>query len=892
MENLNNIKALTDSPMFNADKWNTSVEQIETVMNLLTKINNRFRGIYDYKNNYKLGETVFIEDNLYELSNDSSEHFSEVKEENIKSKDIKLYYLNNNKLTDRNNNKISDEDFDFIVNNHYTNEILCIKGKTGYIFDKISKTLNSLNVYVNSDIRSACLDKFAFYLGLDRKIIQKSKKIDDISHKEIFISDFIIKDITCNSDYIFALLSDNTINVINKKDKSVLRKYNTNINFSEKVKIKITSSNNFFIFDKNILYTYRFSNGDFININKIKYTPNKEVKALECFTPYLYFIGNDNNFICSKDTLHPLLKTELRYILSKNNMIIEDLYSYINPKNNIFDSLNMILKNKEIAHIIKNKGLEINSNRLVYKINDEIINKTLYLKIDSNIHNEAITLKVSKNKLINLTINETGSKEVFIDIHNDEVKICIYKNKNLIKEEKINLLPALNSENTLEFISNSSDTYIIESIIIFNYILSNVKKNTVIDNVLFLPNIENKTNFLPYSIVTNDISGSPILKLSGKSLLIDNSGLKVNLVQEIKDELKEEDREKILSLYGLKKFKNDFELSFSKKLTDELNKEKKINWDLLENVPEATTSKKGLVLLNTDINDESSIKAATPKMVKEVERLTENKIENLKRTKIKNIENEIYNIKNTTLTKLYDDINSFNNKTIREINKLGSSIDAPNSYLNKEVGGIVKGDLTVRNINLSNNVISLNKNIGEVASIRFGEGYITHSSQGSGIDSFKISASDSPNDSSGGIDFGYTQNNTFNRTSFISSSGVGSFKIVTTGSDINVGRDIKLSGDLFLTSDRRIKREIKKVDNALEKILKLNGYTFYKKGFENKTAGIIAQEVRDVFPELVNEKNSILEVNYNGLHSLIIEAIKEINSKIDNLENEIRNLKV
>ena len=70
--------------MFNADKWNTSIEQIETIMNLLTKINNRFRGIYDYKNNYKLGETVFIEENLYELSNDSSEHFSEVKEEHIK----------------------------------------------------------------------------------------------------------------------------------------------------------------------------------------------------------------------------------------------------------------------------------------------------------------------------------------------------------------------------------------------------------------------------------------------------------------------------------------------------------------------------------------------------------------------------------------------------------------------------------------------------------------------------------------------------------------------------------------------------------------------------------------------------------------------------------------
>ena len=891
MENLNDIKALTDNPMFNADKWNTSIEQIETIMNLLTKINNRFRGIYDYKNNYKLGETVFIEENLYELSNDSSEHFSEVKEEHIKSKDISLYYLNNNKLTDRNNNKISDEEFDFIVNNHYTNEILCIKGKTGYVFDKVSKTLNFLNIYVNSDIKSACLDKFAFYIGLDRKIIQKSKKIDDISHKEIFTSDFVIKDITCNVDYIFVLLSDNTINVINKKDKSVLRKYNTNVNFSEKVKIKITSSNNLFIFDENILYTYRFSNNDFINVNKIKYTPNKEVKALECFTPYLYFIGNDNNFICCKDTLHPLLKTELRYILSKNNMIIEDLYSYINPKNNVFDNSKMVLKNKEIAHVIKNKGLEIDSNRLIYKINDEIINKTLYLKIDSNISDETIMLKVSKNKLINLVIKETGPKEIFIDIFNNEIKICIYKNKNLIKEEKINLLPALNSEITLEFISNSSDTYIIESIVIFNNILSNVKKNTVIDNILFLPNIENKTSFLPYSIVTNDINGSPILKLSGKSLLTDNSGLKINLVQDIKDEPNEEDKEKILSLYGLKKFKNNFESSFSKTLTDELKKEKKINWDLLENVPEATTSKRGLVLLNTDVNDESTFKAATPKMVKEVARLTDSKIDTFKKTKIETLENEISNIKNVTLTKLYNDINNFNTKVTYEINKLNFTIDAPNNYLNKEIGGIVKGDLTVRNINLSNNIIAIKKNIGEVASVRFGNGYITHSSQGSGIDSFKVSASNSPNDNAGGVDFGYTQDNTFNRTSFISSSGVGSFKMITTGSDINVGRNIKLSGDLFLTSDRRIKREIKKVDNALEKILKLNGYTFYKKGFEKKTAGIIAQEVRDVFPELVNEKNSILEVNYNGLHSLIIEAIKEISSKIDNLENEIRNLK-
>ena len=278
-------------------------------------------------------------------------------------------------------------------------------------------------------------------------------------------------------------------------------------------------------------------------------------------------------------------------------------------------------------------------------------------------------------------------------------------------------------------------------------------------------------------------------------------------------------------------------------------------------------------------------------MVKEVFRLTNVNIENLKKTKIKNIEDEIKNIKNVTLTNIYNNISNLNNKVTGEFNKITSSIKAPNSYLNKEIGGIVKGDLTIRNINLSNNVIAFKKNASEASTIRFGNGYITHSFQVSGIDSFRISASNSPNDTSGCVDFGYTINNTFNRTSFISSSGVGSFKLLTTGSDINVGRHINLSGDLFLTSDRRIKREINKVSNALEKISKLNGYTFYKNGLKNKTAGIIAQEVKEVFPELVNEKNNILEVNYNGLHSLIIESIKELNLKIDDLKKEIENLK-
>ena len=44
-------------------------------------------------------------------------------------------------------------------------------------------------------------------------------------------------------------------------------------------------------------------------------------------------------------------------------------------------------------------------------------------------------------------------------------------------------------------------------------------------------------------------------------------------------------------------------------------------------------------------------------------------------------------------------------------------------------------------------------------------------------------------------------------------------------------------------------------------------------------------------PELIIEEDNRLKVNYNGLHAIEIEAIKELNAKIERLENEIIELK-
>ena len=50
--------------------------------------------------------------------------------------------------------------------------------------------------------------------------------------------------------------------------------------------------------------------------------------------------------------------------------------------------------------------------------------------------------------------------------------------------------------------------------------------------------------------------------------------------------------------------------------------------------------------------------------------------------------------------------------------------------------------------------------------------------------------------------------------------------------------------------------------------------------------GIIAQDVEKVFPELVTKVNGDRTVNYNGLIGLLIEAIKELSQKVENLENQ------
>lgn len=81
------------------------------------------------------------------------------------------------------------------------------------------------------------------------------------------------------------------------------------------------------------------------------------------------------------------------------------------------------------------------------------------------------------------------------------------------------------------------------------------------------------------------------------------------------------------------------------------------------------------------------------------------------------------------------------------------------------------------------------------------------------------------------------------------------------------------------------------MQNSLEKIEKINGYTYSWKDLnadQSLQTGVIAQEVQKLFPELVKEdKEGMLSVNYSGLIPILIESTKELKQQVDQQRQQI-----
>ena len=95
-----------------------------------------------------------------------------------------------------------------------------------------------------------------------------------------------------------------------------------------------------------------------------------------------------------------------------------------------------------------------------------------------------------------------------------------------------------------------------------------------------------------------------------------------------------------------------------------------------------------------------------------------------------------------------------------------------------------------------------------------------------------------------------------------------------------------VAGNITAYSDIRIKENIKVIPNALDKVIKLSGYTFDRTDEDTpRQTGVIAQEVQAVLPEAVTEdKDGKLSVAYGNMVGLLIESIKELEARVKELE--------
>ncbi len=108
--------------------------------------------------------------------------------------------------------------------------------------------------------------------------------------------------------------------------------------------------------------------------------------------------------------------------------------------------------------------------------------------------------------------------------------------------------------------------------------------------------------------------------------------------------------------------------------------------------------------------------------------------------------------------------------------------------------------------------------------------------------------------------------------------------------------------DVFAGSDLRLKNNIKNIEHSLSKVCTLDGIHFdwnekaMTEGARNSEmpkTGLIAQQVAEVFPELVKKDAATqnLTVNYTQLIPHLVESIKDLKSQIEVLRQEIKILK-
>jgi len=114
----------------------------------------------------------------------------------------------------------------------------------------------------------------------------------------------------------------------------------------------------------------------------------------------------------------------------------------------------------------------------------------------------------------------------------------------------------------------------------------------------------------------------------------------------------------------------------------------------------------------------------------------------------------------------------------------------------------------------------------------------------------------------------------------------GSKKLETVTGGVDVTGALTASGNVTAYSDARLKTDVDTIENALEKVTKLRGVEYTKADTQERGIGVIAQEVEEIIPEVVQD-GAYKSVAYGNMVGVLIEAIKELKTEVNDLKAQL-----
>ena len=267
--------------------------------------------------------------------------------------------------------------------------------------------------------------------------------------------------------------------------------------------------------------------------------------------------------------------------------------------------------------------------------------------------------------------------------------------------------------------------------------------------------------------------------------------------------------------------------------------------------------------------------------------------------------NNIYlngDIFNSQGISLYDNILSLINNITSEANY---ELNSKNIILNPAIGlnDYYKGGVLINGTNIN----EINNNLFQINNYAYNDNFITlNSCTSNSYIHFNNVIKNSTNIRMNSIYRLGTENNSFgiwkykpltsmyNENYYIDTTIDNAcnkvFDIVPAENETTF--NINLNGTLSQSSDHRLKKDIKRIENALEKLMTLNGITYISVDNDNmeqkRQTGLIAQEVNEILPEATSiNSDGYYTLAYGNLAGLIIEAIKELKTEINELKLKI-----